>query len=233
MTAVLSPTVNVRAQVGLVEAGRDVFLSHCAVCHGQNGGGYGRASWVLKQRPPDLTILSNPSTTFPKASVRATVSGRIRLEPSHGASEMPYWRGTLDREIAGSGGATQMDALLAFLEHIQISPYRSTPGLTRDDVIAAGAALFRERCTRCHESGRLRAGEYVLGIEPPDLTTLRERYAGPMDGARIFELIARGHQPQSTDMPSWLESAERAGWPRALAIRDLTALAAFVESIQR
>lgn len=234
MVAVLLLGTPAGAQVGLVEAGRDIFARECASCHGQSGIGYGPASWLLKQPLPDLTKLSNRSTPFPRANVRNQVTGRIRLEPSHWRSEMPYWRGTLDKELAGSGGWTEFDALLSFLEHIQSSPYRATPGVTRADVAAAGATLFRERCVECHRiKERQPSGtEYVVGIAAPDLTTLHTRYAGSMDERRIFELIARYHQPQTTAMPSWYDSLIRAGWSKALTIKNLEALAAFVDSIQ-
>lgn len=234
MTAVLSCSVVVRAQVGLVEAGREVFLHECAACHGQSGSGYGPGAWVLRQRPPDLTVLSNRTTPFPRAHVRDTVTGHIRLVPSHGPSEMPYWRGTLDTTIAGSGGSTNIDALLAFIEHIQVRPYRAKPVVTQDDIVAAGASSFKQRCTDCHEPGRrARTGDYLLGIEPPDLTTLRERYAGPMDASRIVEMIARVDVPQTTPMPSWYHSLRRADLSHVEAIGNLNALAAFLASIQR
>jgi mono/diheme cytochrome c family protein len=230
----LSIVPAVRAQVGLVEAGRDVFIRECAKCHGHSGRGYGPLSWVLRDPPSDLTLLSSMSTPFPRTDVRDTLTGRIRLVPSHGPSQMPYWRGTLDTEIPGSGGFTNMSALLLFLEHIQSRPYRAKPGLTNDDIVAAGARLFKERCAACHQSGRrLPTREYVLGIEPPDLTTLKARYSGPMNVGRIFEMIARCHEPQLTDMPSWYHSLERAGWPRTVIVKNLEAIAAYVESTQR
>jgi mono/diheme cytochrome c family protein len=208
-------------QANTLERGRAIYLRECASCHGDGATGYGPLSWLLPERPPDLTRLQNRTTPFPREPVRNTITGRVRLAPSHWPSQMPKWREFAD-----------VDALLDYLQSIQRIPYGRYQGPTHADLAAAGATLYKSYCATCHEPGASEPNGYVIGVAPPDLSTLRIRHA-QISTARIVELISRCDEDDDTWMPAWSRTFERRGWPGALTIRNLEALAHYIDSIQR
>jgi mono/diheme cytochrome c family protein len=71
--------------------GPDLFLAHCASCHGTDAKGDGPAASALKTKAPDLTILAkNNGGQFPADRVRKQISGDTVLA-SHGSREMPVF----------------------------------------------------------------------------------------------------------------------------------------------
>src|SRR3974377_2575154 len=56
-------------QTGAV-SGKELYLDHCAVCHGVDGKGNGPAAPALKTAPPDLTLLAkNNGGKFPSTDI--------------------------------------------------------------------------------------------------------------------------------------------------------------------
>jgi mono/diheme cytochrome c family protein len=75
---------------GDVEVGADLYLLHCATCHGVDATGSGPMSGVLMIPPTDLTTLTALNAgTFPLERVIARIDGRDPLV-SHG-SPMPVY----------------------------------------------------------------------------------------------------------------------------------------------
>src|SRR6516225_2986530 len=63
-------TSPISTNAGSVEAGKAIYLQHCAACHGVNGDGAGPASVWLFPRPRDFSagmfkIKSTPGTALP------------------------------------------------------------------------------------------------------------------------------------------------------------------------
>ena len=75
-----------------VDAGKEMFSSYCASCHGEDGKGYGPASPAMSRGVPDLTRLASQNRgIYPKYKVTTAMS---RFSDSHHAatrSEMPDW----------------------------------------------------------------------------------------------------------------------------------------------
>lgn len=72
------------------DAGRDLFLRHCAVCHGSTAEGTGPMAPVLTIQPTDLTALAARNEgVFPIERVVRRIDGREPLV-SHG-SPMPVY----------------------------------------------------------------------------------------------------------------------------------------------
>lgn len=229
------PAAPSAAQTAVADIGHEVYLRECASCHGEAATGYGPMSRLLRHEPPDLTVLSNRTTPFDRESVRIGITGRIRLEPSHGASKMPYWRGSLQTRVpAGGGMVAEMEALLAYLESIQREPYGPFPGISAEMLARAGAPLFARHCAPCHGAGGRGAAPsgYVVGIRPPDLTTIAARNGGRLDLRRLYESIAVSHGEGSA-MPAWESAQRRAGWPAPLTTKNLEAIVRYVESLQQ
>lgn len=218
-----------------VEAGRDVYMGKCASCHGEAATGHGPASRTLRQQPADLTSLSNRARPFDRETVRAAITGRIRLVPAHGTVEMPYWRSSLDTAApAVGGGITELDALLTYLETIQREPFGLDPGISSAALARSGAPLFATYCAGCHGSdGRgLPAPADPAASPRPDLTTMALRNGGNLDIRRLSERIANGNHGDR-EMPAWDRAFRKAGWPAIVAAQNIQAIARYVESIQQ
>ncbi|MFZ3581001.1 c-type cytochrome [Loktanella sp. DJP18] len=72
------------------DAGKALFQTHCATCHGVAASGDGPMANMLLVRPPDLTTLTQRyGGTFPIARIVMRIDGRDPLT-SHG-SPMPVY----------------------------------------------------------------------------------------------------------------------------------------------
>ena len=104
------------------ESGRDIYVAHCAPCHGMDGGGDGPVIRALKTRPDDLRELSaRTGRGFSRAALGAFILGRQRPPAAHGTSEMPVW-GPLFRQFNTSGSRVdvRLERLLDHLESMQV-----------------------------------------------------------------------------------------------------------------
>jgi mono/diheme cytochrome c family protein len=80
------------AQVREVQkGGRELFVQHCAACHGTNAQGTGPLTSHLLGRPANLTQLSKRNGgEFPFWRVYRMIDGREAIA-QHGPREMPAW----------------------------------------------------------------------------------------------------------------------------------------------
>ncbi|MEX0365874.1 MAG: cytochrome c [Ruegeria sp.] len=69
--------------------GAELYLHHCAACHGREATGRGPMAGVLIIQPSDLTALSGEDGVFPTERVVKRIDGRDPLV-SHG-SPMPVY----------------------------------------------------------------------------------------------------------------------------------------------
>lgn len=77
------------------DRGRDVYVTHCATCHGSTGHGNGPMADVLSVAPTDLTgLAARNGGVFPTAGVVQRVDGSDVVLP-HG-DPMPWWGMILD-----------------------------------------------------------------------------------------------------------------------------------------
>jgi mono/diheme cytochrome c family protein len=103
-----------------VTRGATIYAAECAACHGAAGDGAGAASLGLGMAPPDLTgLTARNDGVFPRAFVQRFVLGQVEKEDPDAA--MPTF-GTVGLEHAKSAGevtASDMMALLDYLETLQ------------------------------------------------------------------------------------------------------------------
>ena len=101
-------------------SGRELYLAHCASCHGMDGRGNGPAAEALRMSPTDLTLLARKyGGTFPKARVQRLLGG-IEGFPAHGGKRMPVWGPVfIPVSPADSHSAALIDRLIRYLESIQ------------------------------------------------------------------------------------------------------------------
>jgi mono/diheme cytochrome c family protein len=98
--------------------GRQLYLQHCASCHGANGKGGGPAAASLKVLLSDLTTLQRREGKFNAPKVQNIISGEMDVL-GHGSEDMPVW-GRIFRRSKGPGGAgLDIYALSKYLESIQ------------------------------------------------------------------------------------------------------------------
>ena len=105
-------------QAGYVEKGKKLFLQHCATCHGTDGKGQGPVAAVLKDGPPDLTLIKAPNEKFPLDRVLTVIDGEKSVT-AHGTRKMPVW-GTVFRRTNGElRKQADIYCLARFVESIQ------------------------------------------------------------------------------------------------------------------
>ena len=87
--------------------GAGIYRTYCAACHGEDGRGNGPVAPALRQKVPDLTLLSRQNGgTFPTMHVKMTILfGSDDLIPAHGSKKMPIWGPSSMNSIStGTGG---------------------------------------------------------------------------------------------------------------------------------
>ena len=106
----------------LLEWGKDLFVRHCASCHGKDATGSGPAAKALHPPPADLTQLSRRhSGEFPRLEVIQFVEGQRPVEAHRSA--MPRWGAILrkrsDGSISAGGSVPEIYAITDYLASIQ------------------------------------------------------------------------------------------------------------------
>ena len=90
------------------DIGKREYLSKCASCHGKDAKGDGPVAGSLKQKVPDLTVLTkNSAGVFPFARVYDVIDGREAVAV-HGPRDMQVWGNEYRKEgdVASYGNAT-------------------------------------------------------------------------------------------------------------------------------
>lgn len=81
-------------------AGKGIYTTHCASCHGVDGKGTGEVAQFLTVTPTDLTRLRYAyEGEFPLSEIIAVIDGRKFIK-GHGSREMPIW-GVAFRSVEG------------------------------------------------------------------------------------------------------------------------------------
>ncbi len=102
-------------------SGKEMYLSYCAVCHGEDGKGNGPAAGALKAQPTDLTMLSkNNEGKYPSLKVSAAIRGDANV-PAHGTKDMPVWGSLFWGMSQGHEGEVQQRIanLTKYIESLQ------------------------------------------------------------------------------------------------------------------
>lgn len=82
-------------------AGREVYLRHCASCHGETGKGDGPVAASLRRPPTDLTVIARGNAgRFDERRVMQVIDGRT-LVAEHGTRSMPVWGIVFEEELEG------------------------------------------------------------------------------------------------------------------------------------
>jgi mono/diheme cytochrome c family protein len=102
--------------------GAQLFMNHCAACHGADGEGGGPAAAAMQTTVPNLrTLAQRNGGTFPEDAVTAYIDGRT-LKASHGDRQMPIWGDVFRGPEQGTAQRTvrqRIVALVGFVKRIQ------------------------------------------------------------------------------------------------------------------
>ena len=99
-------------------AGKEMYTSYCAVCHGTDGKGGGPAASALKVPPTDLTLLTKTNGgKYPALKVTSSIRGETAL-PAHGSKEMPVW-GTLFWSLSSGHQAEVQQRVVNLTRYIE------------------------------------------------------------------------------------------------------------------
>jgi hypothetical protein len=106
----------------LLKWGKDLFVTHCASCHGKDATGSGPAAKALNPRPADLTQLSQRyGGEFPRLEVVQFIEGQRPVKAHQSA--MPRWGAILrkrsDGSVSAGGSIPEIYAITDYLASIQ------------------------------------------------------------------------------------------------------------------
>ena len=91
LLAVLSVAGSAAAGETRVSKGHELFLQHCAACHGSKADGHGPLADQLSPRPADLRQLSKKyGNPLREDQIARFMDGRSEVA-AHGSREMPVW----------------------------------------------------------------------------------------------------------------------------------------------
>ena len=195
----------------LREHGREVFVDHCAGCHGARGDGAGRAATFLSPLPRDFTagvfkFRSTPSGTLPTdGDLFRTITRGVRW------TAMPTWHEVPDKARM---------AVVAYLKTLSKrwkedpaepaivlpAPPKATP-----ELLARGKALYAQaKCAECHgEDGRGNGpsadslqDDFQRPIRPADFTRGQLKAGGSVSD--VYRTMTTGLD--GTPMPSFADS---------------------------
>jgi Cytochrome C oxidase, cbb3-type, subunit III len=97
--------------------GRDLYLQHCAACHGIKGDGHGPLEHELTAPPTDLRLLSHKyGSPLPGDQIARFMDGRADVK-AHGPRDMPVWGEEMWQYPEGSGNPNQVSDSVAHIIH--------------------------------------------------------------------------------------------------------------------
>ncbi len=101
------------------ESGKEIFVRHCALCHGLDGTGDGPLAAALQIAPSNLTrIAVEHNDTFPAAKVADVIRNGGGVL-GHGSTAMLAWGLYFSEKRKPEVARARIKALVAYIESIQ------------------------------------------------------------------------------------------------------------------
>ena len=198
-------------RLAALQRGQEAFLTYCAMCHGDEGGGDGEVAAMLRTKSGIMVArLNDPETMgrLREPDVRRVITlggahtGRSNLMPAWGEKLGPQIIVDLASYVmtlADSSPAIPRSTLAHYLE--------APPG-----VPAEGRALFVHNCVACH--GSFGRGDGPFGdrlwetrhVRPRNLTD--STYLAKRSDSELYAVISLGggHFRKAVYMPAWSPS---------------------------
>jgi hypothetical protein len=107
-----------------IRKGRELYLEHCAACHGVNADGHGPLEHELATPPADLRLLSwKYGDPLYEDKIARFMDGRADVI-AHGPRDMPVWGWEMWQNPEGTGNPNRVSDSVAhtihYLQSIQI-----------------------------------------------------------------------------------------------------------------
>ena len=130
LLACLSISARRAAEDEEIANGRNLYMDHCAACHGTNGDGHGPMEHELRTPPADLRLLSRRyGNPLPEDQIARFIDGRADVA-AHGPRDMPVWGEEVWQYPEGQGNPSQVRVRVAeiihYLQSIQIVERRAS-----------------------------------------------------------------------------------------------------------
>ncbi|HSP99869.1 MAG TPA: c-type cytochrome [Candidatus Dormibacteraeota bacterium] len=211
------------------EAGKQLYVVHCAQCHGEKGDGQGIAAPFLLPRPRDFTAGKFKIRNTPSGALPTTEDLRHIIRVGMPYTAMPAWPQFDDQAVTNL--AYYVKAFSPDFANPDRQPEAieiAAPPALSEASIEKGKQLYGELgCARCHgESGRgdgisapTLKDDWKNPIRPADLTQ-RWTFRGGPTRTDIFRAFSTGLN--GTPMPSFVD---------ALSVEQRWDLAAYVSSL--
>lgn len=196
-----------------VEHGRDLYVDHCAVCHGESGRGDGPRSRTLGVAPRDFTLGAFKCRSTPTGSAPTdddllrVINGGLRGTPMTGFERK---LGTGDAE-AIVAYLTTLSPALADRGELVVLSIPEAPAVEPETVLDGRAIYGLLRCWNCHGTDGRGKGPAAAGLEDDwgrsirvyDFTRGRRFKCGSED-ADLYRLLHTGLT--GSPMPSYTEA---------------------------
>jgi mono/diheme cytochrome c family protein len=99
--------------------GAQLYMNHCAACHGADGEGGGPVAAVMQITVPNLrTLAQRNGGTFPTDSVTAYIDGRD-VKAAHGDRQMPIWGDVFRGPEQGTAERTVRERIAAVVDFVK------------------------------------------------------------------------------------------------------------------
>lgn len=122
--AIVSMTLIAEATLAAQPTGAELYMNHCAACHGADGEGSGPVAATMRVTVPNLrTLAMRNDGTFPQDAVAAYIDGRTP-KAAHGDRQMPVWGDVFRGPEQGTAERTVRRRIAALVEFVKTLQYR-------------------------------------------------------------------------------------------------------------
>ncbi len=110
--------------------GQQLYLQHCAACHGIKADGHGPLEHELSRPPTNLRHLSERyGNPLPEDQIARFMDGRAEVK-AHGPRDMPVWGEEMWKYPPGHENPNQVSdsvaEIIGYLQSIQIAEHRAS-----------------------------------------------------------------------------------------------------------